>query len=92
MGSRAFSCAAPNLWNSLPQSIRESDCLTTFKSCLTCLDKLFLINFKLFIVIVFFMVMSYDAVRKIILCQTENKIIFLTPLADYFACFKQKLT
>ncbi len=34
MGSRAFSCAAPNLWNSLPQSIRESDCLTTFKSCL----------------------------------------------------------
>ncbi len=34
MGSRAFSCAAPNIWNSLPQSIRESDCLTTFKSCL----------------------------------------------------------
>ncbi len=27
-----------------------------------------------------------------ILFQTENKIILLTPLADYFACFKQKLT
>ncbi len=30
--------------------------------------------------------------RKIILFKTENNIIFLTPLADYFACFKQKLT
>ncbi len=40
MGSRAFSCAAPNLWNSLPQSIRESDCLTTLNHVLklTCLD------------------------------------------------------
>ncbi len=41
MGSRAFSCAAPNLWNSLPQSIRESDSvwlLLNHVSKLTCLN------------------------------------------------------
>lgn len=32
MGSRAFSFAAPHLWNSLPKSLQESDCLVTFKS------------------------------------------------------------
>ncbi len=29
---------------------------------------------------------------KIILIQKLNKIIFITPLADISACFKQKLT
>ncbi len=33
-----------------------------------------------------------DRQNKIILFQTENKIMLITPLADYFACFKQKLT
>ncbi len=31
-------------------------------------------------------------VRKIILIQRLNKIIFLAPLVDICACFKQKLT
>ncbi len=35
---------------------------------------------------------SLDAVLDSGLFQTENKIILLTPLADYLACFKQKLT
>ncbi len=35
---------------------------------------------------------SANGVRKIILIQRLNKIIFLTPLADIFTCFKQKLT
>ncbi len=35
---------------------------------------------------------SANVVRKIILIQKLNKIIFLAPLADIFACFKQKLT
>ncbi len=30
--------------------------------------------------------------KLFLLFQTENKIILLTPLADYVACFKQKLT
>ncbi len=40
MGSRAFSCATPNLWNSLSQSIQESDCLILLNHALklTCLD------------------------------------------------------
>ena len=32
VGARAFSCAAPRLWNSLPLHIRQSDSLNTFKS------------------------------------------------------------
>ncbi len=32
MGSRAFSYAAPYLWNALPQDIRNSDSFHTFKS------------------------------------------------------------
>ncbi len=35
---------------------------------------------------------SANGVRKIILIQRLNKIIFLAPLADIFAYFKQKLT
>ncbi len=34
---------------------------------------------------------SDNCVRKIILIQRLNKIIFFAPLADIFACFKQKL-
>ena len=30
-GNRAFSCAAPCLWNTLPQSIRESATVSVFK-------------------------------------------------------------
>ncbi len=33
----------------------------------------------------------FQGARNMWLCQTENKIIFLTLLADYFAGFKQKL-
>ncbi|KAK5911473.1 hypothetical protein CgunFtcFv8_005644 [Champsocephalus gunnari] len=31
-GDRAFSVAAPKLWNSLPQYLRESESLTLFQS------------------------------------------------------------
>ena len=31
-GKRAFSCAAPKLWNSLPTSLKDIDCFVTFKS------------------------------------------------------------
>jgi len=34
--------------------------------------------------------LSANGVRHIVLIQMENNIIFLTPLADNFACFKQK--
>ncbi len=34
--------------------------------------------------------MSPNGVRKVNLIQKENKIIFLTPLADIFSCFKQE--
>ncbi|XP_033473239.1 glucose-6-phosphate exchanger SLC37A1 isoform X3 [Epinephelus lanceolatus] len=34
MGSRAFSCSDPHLWNSLPHDIRNIDSLSTFKSLL----------------------------------------------------------
>ncbi|KAI5619791.1 hypothetical protein C0J50_20557, partial [Silurus asotus] len=34
MEFRAFSRAAPHLWNSLPQSILDCDCLNTFRSWL----------------------------------------------------------
>ena len=30
----AFSCSAPSLWNSLPQSVKQCDTLNTFKKCL----------------------------------------------------------
>ncbi|KAL3058296.1 hypothetical protein OYC64_010468 [Pagothenia borchgrevinki] len=33
-GDRAFSVAAPTLWNSLPQPMRDSSSLTTFKTSL----------------------------------------------------------
>ncbi|KAL3063738.1 hypothetical protein OYC64_000136 [Pagothenia borchgrevinki] len=33
-GGRAFSVAAPTLWNSLPQYIRDSSSLTAFKTSL----------------------------------------------------------
>ena len=33
-GKRAFSCAAPLLWNSLPDSIRQAPNLNTFRSLL----------------------------------------------------------
>ena len=36
-GDRAFSVAAPKLWNSLPVHIRTSDSLSSFKSLLKCL-------------------------------------------------------
>ena len=32
LGDRAFSCAAPRLWNSLPASVRSSPSLPSFKS------------------------------------------------------------
>ncbi len=35
---------------------------------------------------------SANVVRQIILIQKLNKIIFLAPLGDILACFKQKLT
>lgn len=31
-GKRAFSVAGPRLWNSLPVQVRQTDCLTTFRS------------------------------------------------------------
>jgi len=34
MGSRAFSFAAPYLWNLLPQDVRNSESIHVFKSCL----------------------------------------------------------
>ena len=30
----AFSCSAPKLWNSLPQSVKCCDTLNSFKKCL----------------------------------------------------------
>ncbi len=35
---------------------------------------------------------SANGVRKIIIIQRLNTIIFLTPLADISSCYKQKLT
>ncbi len=35
---------------------------------------------------------SANGVRKIIVIQSLNKIIFLAALADIFTCYKQKLT
>ena len=32
LGSRSFSCAAPEIWNSLPQHIRKSNSLSYFKA------------------------------------------------------------
>ena len=32
--SGSFSCSAPRLWNTLPQSVREADSLNCFKKCL----------------------------------------------------------
>ena len=32
LGSRFFSCAAPEIWNSLPQHIRKSNSLSYFKA------------------------------------------------------------
>ena len=32
--SGSFSCSAPRLWNTLPQSVREADSLNCFKICL----------------------------------------------------------
>ena len=34
LGDRAFICAAPKLWNSLPLSVREADSLLSFKRLL----------------------------------------------------------
>ena len=34
VGGRAFSHAAPKLWNNLPASVRDADCITAFKSLL----------------------------------------------------------
>ena len=33
-GNRSFSVAAPTLWNKLPVSLRNTDSIVTFKSCL----------------------------------------------------------
>ena len=32
LGDRAFSCAAPKIWNNLPLSIRKSQSVTSFKT------------------------------------------------------------
>ncbi|KAF7650849.1 hypothetical protein LDENG_00119400, partial [Lucifuga dentata] len=32
LGSKAFSCSAPRLWNSLPLHIHQLDSITQFKS------------------------------------------------------------
>ena len=34
IGDRAFSVAAPTLWNAFPASLRNTTSLFTFKSCL----------------------------------------------------------
>ncbi len=55
---------------------------------------------KMLFVLTFFLVLFSAKISKKnlrreiskILFQTENNIIFLTPLGDYFACLKQKLT
>jgi len=31
VGSRAFSVAGPQAWNQLPTSVRQMDCIATFK-------------------------------------------------------------
>ena len=43
LGDRAFSCAAPKIWNNLPLSIRNPKSVTSFKTKLklTSLYKLF---------------------------------------------------
>ena len=69
-GARAFATSASELWNQLPDDIRSSDNLTTFKSKLKTYN--FKYGFKNYLFYIF-----YDRVKCIELCICATQVFYI---------------